>query len=164
MNDAKPPPAKKTGNRAGQPKAKLPDRICESCGVPFGRRRHKSGRLEGPQEFALRRFCPEHTSRKNAGGSRPAKPPTPVAPFNPATRLPDPTSHKTLSHSAKDESNTKGLPNLLVDERASGVKHEPVPIEQFECAARRAKKLHPEFAAMLKGDEVRGPVVGEVVT
>ena len=149
-------------HRSLQGALKLDDRNCETCGKSFGRRHYKSGRLEGTRDFELRRFCPDHTSPKNGGAPRPAKPPITLSPFNPATRLPDPRPLQTLADNPKNESNMKRPPSLLEAERASGFTLEPVPIEQFECAARRAKRLHPDFAAMLKGQEVREPVAGEV--
>ncbi len=155
---------------SGPTSESLEDRICETCGRSFNRRRYKSGRLEGPRDYETRRCCPEHTNSVNGGEPRPAKPPakqakpsTKAAPFNPATRLPDPQPLQTLRDNPKNGSNMKRLPNLLEAERASGVSHKPVTIEQFKCAAGRAKRLHPDFAAMLRGEAVWGPVVGEVV-
>ena len=153
--------------------SRLPVGTCEKCGATYGKRRHPSGKYESRRDFENRRHCADCTRPWNSGENRqPAKPPTPLSPFNPATRLPDPRPFQTLTDnprfrqaltdSPKNESNMKRLPSLLEAERASGVTLELVPIEQFKCAARRAKRYHPEFAAMLKGQEVRGPVAGEV--
>ncbi len=143
--------------------SRLPVRICEKCGATYSKRRHPSGKYESRRDFEDRQYCADCTRPWNSSENRQrAKPHVPLAPFNPATRLPDPTPHKTLSHSAKDESNTKRLPNLLEAERASGATLEPVTIEQFKRAAGHAKRLHPDFAAMLRGETVREPVVGEV--
>ncbi len=163
-------------------------RTCAVCGNSYTRRCHPDGSLEKATNWRKRKYCSPACSAKGReavwkGKPRIVKPrpptrrqpvvrkpdqvnsgkrPPPTTTFSKAARLPDPTPHKTLSHSPKDESNTKRIPSLLDAERASGVTLKPVTIEQFELAARRAKRLHAEFAAMLRGEAVREPVTGEV--
>ncbi len=146
----------RAGQSASTPEI-MDDRRCIVCHATFNRRRYRNGRLEGRTDYEQRNFCPEHTSAKNGGGHR-----NPASTFSKDTKLPDPKPLLNVTDNPKNESNMKRLPSLLEAERASGATLEPVPIEQFECAARRAKRLHPDFAAMLKGQEVREPVAGEV--
>lgn len=80
-----------------------------------------------------------------------------------SAKLPDPRSRQPLTDNPRNESNMRRLPSLLEAERASGVAQGPVTIEQLWRTLRRVGRSHPEFAAMLRGQEVREPVAGEVV-
>ncbi len=137
-------------------------RTCETCRSAFTRPRTPNGRLQATHQWKKRRYCSlscaakgrsgEKISRpKKAASVRQRKPVTAKATdatknFKPDARLPDPTPHKTLSHSPKDESNTKRIPSLLEQERASGVEHKPVSEAELKRSLGRALRLSPEFA------------------
>ncbi len=153
-------------------------RHCE-CGALLVRKRNSSGRLEPPRDFGRRTRCVVCTENAHRVRIAPLAPPqakpttktTPAVPLKPveattapvSAKLPDPRSRQPLTDNPRNESNMRRLPSLLEAERASGVAREPVTKAQLWRTLRRVGRSHPEFAAMLKGQEVREPVVGEVV-
>lgn len=158
---AKHPPVKKTGNTA----MTLPaPRLC-GCGClePLVKKPNESYARFEARKYVSQLHADAHRTAARPKNSSENRQPAKLSPFNSATRLPDPRSLQTLRDNPRNESNMKRLPSLLEAERASGATHEPFTIEQFKGAARRAKRLHPKFVAMLRGEEVREPVVGEVV-
>ncbi len=128
-------------------------RTCEKCGAAYGKRRHpSSGKYESRRDFENRRHCSDCTRPWNSSENRqPAKPPAPLSPFDPATRLPDPRPLQTLSDNPKNGSNMKRLPSLLEAERASGVTLEPVTVEQFKRARPACEKASPGLCGDAEG-------------